>query len=377
MNAYEVKDQATNLMMPKLGRHPILLTGLLALGLAVTATGPALAGSFSNTGKMNLARLGPAAWLLANGQVLVLGGANSLAAEQSAELYDPATGKWTLIGNPDPAGLFGYEAALLPDGDVLVVGGSFLGSGGHATNGAALFNPSTGTWTPTGSMHAARTGFMLFVLPTGKVLAAGGDSLFSEPATAELYDRATGTWTPTGSLPGSYDGYAAILLGDGKVLADVALVTGAGFYLYDPATGSWTPTTSSPPVMIGLTGLLPDGLAWGPDEIYEPATAQWTTFAPPSNRGGFAILATGQALAAGGTFKVNARPYPIEETLNTAELWDPSTLSWTSTGNMNVSRTGQLMILLPNGQVLVAGGQTFDPSHKRLVPTTTAELYTP
>ena len=356
----------------------LFLTELLTIGtIVMTATVPALAGGFSNTGKMNIARFGQNAWLLANGEVLVLGGANSLAAEQSAELYNPATGKWTLIGNPDPAGLFGYEAVLLPDGDVLVAGGSFLGSAGQATNGAALFNPSTGTWTPTGSMNVARNGFMLFVLPNGKVLAAGGDSNFSQPATAELYDPATGTWTPTGSLPGSYDGYEAVLLGDGKVLAVVAEITGSVFLLYDPATGVWTPTTSSPPVRAGLIGLLPDGLAWGPDEIYDPSTAQWTTFALPTSRGGFAILATGQALAAGGTFEVNARPYPIEETLKTAQLWDPSTLAWTSTGDMNVSRTGQLMILLSNGQVLVAGGQTFSKSVGHLVPTATAELYTP
>jgi hypothetical protein len=266
---------------------------------------------------------------------------------------------------------------LLPNGDVLVAGGSFLGSGGTATNGAALFNPSTGTCTPTGSMNAARNGFMFFLLPNGKVLAAGGDSNFSEPATAELYDPATGTWTPTGSLPGSYDGYTAVLLPDGKVLAVVAEITGSAWVLYDPASGSWTPTTSSPPVRIGLIGLLPDGLAWGPDEIYDPSTAQWTTFAPPTSRGGFAILATGRALAAGGTFQVNARPYPIEETLKTAQLWDPSTFAWTSTGNLNVSRTGQSMTLLPNGQVLVAGGETFSKSGGNLVPTATAELYTP
>src|SRR6516164_6033712 len=194
------------------------LTELLTIGtIVMTATCPALAGNVRNTGDMNIPRYGQNACLLANGEVLVLGGANSLAAEQSAELYNPATGKWTLLtGNPDPAGLFGYEAVLLLDGDVLVAGGSFLGSGGQATNGAALFNPSTGTYTPTGSMNVARNGFMFFVLPNGKVLAAGGDSNFSQPATAELYDPATGTWTPTGSLPGSYDGYMAVLLGMAK-----------------------------------------------------------------------------------------------------------------------------------------------------------------
>src|SRR5215469_6497710 len=133
----------------------LYLAELLTIGtIVMTATAPALAGGFSKTGSMNIARFGQGAWLLANGEVLVLGGANSMAAEQSAELYNPATGKWTLIGNPDPAGLFGYESVLLPDGNVLVAGGSILGTGGKTTNSAALFNPSTGAWTPTGSMNA-------------------------------------------------------------------------------------------------------------------------------------------------------------------------------------------------------------------------------
>src|SRR3974390_3405313 len=127
MNSYDINRKLHEMNRPQRRRLPLRSAGLLALALAMTATGPTLAGGFSNTGKMNVARFGQNAWLLANGQVLVLGGANSLAAEQSAELYNPATGKWTLIGNPDPAGLFGYEAVLLPDGDVLVVGGSFLG----------------------------------------------------------------------------------------------------------------------------------------------------------------------------------------------------------------------------------------------------------
>lgn len=166
MSPYDMNPKLHEMNRPQRSGLPLRFAGLVALALAITVTGPALAGGFSNTGNMNLARFGQNAWLLANGEVLVLGGANSMAAEQSAELYNPATGKWTLLtGNPDPAGLFGYEAVLLPDGDVLVAGGSFLGSGGQATNGAALFNPSTGTYTPTGSMNAARNGFHAFPAP--------------------------------------------------------------------------------------------------------------------------------------------------------------------------------------------------------------------
>ena len=116
---------------------------------------------------------------------------------------------------------------------------------------------------------------------------------------------------------------------------------------------------------------------FGGDEFYDPSTAQWTAFTGPSSRGGFAVLATGQILAAGTVFYVNARPYPIEETGKAAELWDLSTLAWTSTGSLNQSRISQTMTLLFNGQVLAAGGETFDKNQGRLVPSATAELYTP
>ena len=67
----------------------------------------------------------------------------------------------------------------------------------------------------------------------------------------------------------------------------------------------------------------------------------------------------------------------------TSVLWDPATLAWTSTDDLVVSRTGQTMTLLLNGQVLVTGGQTFQkggatkPFPGRLVPIADAELYTP
>src|SRR6516164_10896605 len=156
MNSYYISRKLHEMNRPL--RTGLLLrsAGLGALALAMTATVPTLAGGFSNAGKMNLARSGQAAMLLADGQVLELGGNNSLAAEQSADLFNPATGKWTLIGNLNPRGIFGYSAVLLTNGEVLVAGGRALG--GPMTNSAALFNPSTGTWTPTTSMTGSYNG---------------------------------------------------------------------------------------------------------------------------------------------------------------------------------------------------------------------------
>ncbi len=64
---------------------------------------------------------------------------------------------------------------------------------------------------------------------------------------------------------------------------------------------------------------------------------------------GAALLDTGKVLIAGGITEVNAQPYPIAETNGLAELFDPSTLTWASTGSMNKGRVGATVTVLSNG----------------------------
>jgi galactose oxidase-like protein len=176
-----------------------LSVNLCAVGLVAAIATPALAGfgGFNNTGSMNVARFGHTATLLANGEVLVAGGANnSMGFLSSAELYDPSTGKWTPTGSLAVA-RFGHNAVPLSNGQVLLAGGldpnACCGALPLAT--AELYNPSTGAWTATGSMSVGRSSFCLTLLPNGEVLAAGGDN----GTSAELYNPTTGMWTMTGS----------------------------------------------------------------------------------------------------------------------------------------------------------------------------------
>src|SRR5438105_707186 len=61
------------------------------------------------------------------------------------------------------------------------------------TGAAAAGAPET--WRAAASMSTARAFHTATLLPNGKVLVAGGDAA---PTSAELYDPATGTWSPTG-----------------------------------------------------------------------------------------------------------------------------------------------------------------------------------
>jgi len=363
-----------------------LLVALFTIGLAASTAIPVLAGSgsFNNTGSMNVARINHTATLLPNGQVLVTGGSNNTDGYlDSAELYDPTKGKWTLTGSMTVP-REGHDAVLLQNGQVLVAGGinASLGSCGTLAS-AELYNPSTGTWTATGSMTTGRYSFVLTALPNGEVLAAGGTNCGGGGLTsAELYNPSTGTWTATGSMTVGNETNWAVLFQNGEVFV-------LNDNLYHPSTGTWTTTSQDPisahaPVVLVPNGNVYTGGTIQGDSIYNPSTDQWTNFPPPpctmlhqSCEAAGALLSIGKVLVGGGATYVNARPYPIEETNGFASLFDPSTLTWASTGSMHTSRLGETMTVLLNGQALVAGGDTFDKNLRHLVQTATAELYTP
>jgi len=110
-------------------------------------------------------------------------------------------------------------ATLLPTGKVLVAGGS-TGAGAQGTS--ELYDPATGIFTPSGSLNTARVVHTATLLNNGLVLLAGGLATASGSsvplASAELYDPATGTFAATGSLNTARFYHTATLLPTGKVL---------------------------------------------------------------------------------------------------------------------------------------------------------------
>jgi large repetitive protein len=203
-------------------------------------------GAFSPTGAMSKPREGHTATLLANGKVLIAGGTTAYVTGHlaSAELYDPATGAFIATGQMTTART-GHTATLLANGKVLLAGGA--PDGMTMTESAELYDPATGSFSPTGSMAKPRWADTATLLRNGKVLIVGGTTFNTEYeylASAELYDPATGVFSPTGSMSGPRIFHTATLMPSGKVLIaggasdpDWSLETPA--LMYDPDAGSF------------------------------------------------------------------------------------------------------------------------------------------
>ncbi|MFE8600190.1 Kelch repeat-containing protein [Archangium violaceum] len=327
-------------------------------------TGDAAPQSWSHTGNTQDSRFeGHTATLLPSGKVLVAGGSAARSARATAELYDPGAGTWSLTSNLI-GGRESHTATLLPSGKVLVAGGYHpLGTDGWGSPylaTAELYDPGTGTWSPTGPLIQGRRGHTATLLPSGKVLVVGGSGDASSggvSGTAELYDPETGTWSPTGGPTSRlYEHHTATLLKSGKVLAMEESVV----ELYDPETGTWSPTGSPESKRLLHTAtLLPSGkvlVAGGLNgsygsvtaELYDPGTGTWSrtgSLSDARRNHTATLLSSGKVLVASGYFNT------------TSELYDPETGTWSfTTGKLSNDREKGTATLLVSGKVLLVGG---------------------
>src|SRR5262245_6073645 len=160
-----------------------------------------------------------------------------------------ADGSWTRAGDLSAA-RGSFVLVVLADGRVLAAGGA----GGFDASGerpplasAELFDPATGRWRPTASLHAGRSRFAAALLDDGRVLVIGGSDAVGPIADCEIYDPASETWTAAAPLGTPRHLHGAARLHDGSVLAvgGISDLSPAQTYersaeRYDPATNRWS-----------------------------------------------------------------------------------------------------------------------------------------
>lgn len=206
-------------------------------------------GTWTPTGSMSVGRSAHTAVRLYDGRVLVASGFSGSGEVPVAELYNPATGTWSLAAPPLVPRHYA-SMTLLPDGRVLLAGG-FSGVG--VTNHAELYDPTSNTWTATGALAHPRNGMVgsplahAPLLPDGTVLMMGGSNGGGVPQTvAELYDRTTGTWRSAGIMSIGRENGSAHLLPDGEVLA-VGGYSASPFATFFAQTERYTPDVPAGP----------------------------------------------------------------------------------------------------------------------------------
>jgi len=320
---------------------------------------------WTSAGTLSPALAYHAAVLLPSGKVLLIGGCEP-SAPAPPQVYDPATNTWGYAGTVVPLARLFPTATLLVDGRVLVVGGRY-GPTGPLLKSAELFHPSTNTWSPVPDMSRGRIQHAATLLANGKVLVTGGvDAQDARIAAAELYDPVTNTWSSAGSLVHARDSHSATLLPDQTVL--VAAGTGPIQYpyatflslgylssaeIYSPDSSTWTSTSASDcEVRQGSEDTSADPV---PPGCLATARAGHTA----------TLLADGTVLAAGGLSRNAA---------GSAEIYHPASRTWSDAGTMSSPRELHVATLLKDGRVLIVGGWN---QYGGVGTLASAEIYTP
>lgn len=270
-------------------------------------------GTFSLTGSLNIGRSNHTATMLNNGMVLIAGGSDySGNALSSAELYNPTTGTFASTGSLSTARMF-HTATLLSNGMVLIAGGSSYYGLGEPLSSVELYNPSSGTFSVTGSLNTARSSHTATLLNNGMVLIAGGSDVNGNPlASAELFSVGGGTFAFTGNLNTARTQQGATILSSGEVLI-VGGDANSDSELYNPTPGTFASngTLPSPLTSIILTPLSAGNVlvtgGSGNPELYCPSLGGFCT-----TTGGFeylpqpgtsdTLLSSGSVLFAGGPY---------------------------------------------------------------------------
>lgn len=359
---------------------------------------PLQASRWSYTGVLNIPRRGYGAALLTDGRVIVMEGCGAPA---TYEIFSPATGAWvygTLSGNSSTHTIamllqngkvfyvsdtgtlsqtFIYDphsetwnhssvtlqwaeyghATLLKDGKLLLM---------HGKRECGFYDYALDSLIPTGSSNEVHTTGVEVLLPTGEVLAIGGDST----NTCEIFDPVSEQWQLTASIFYNRARFPGVLLPPpwNKVLVAGGEIGTPQTEIYDITSRTWSTTgiLNSATRRASAAALLPSGQMFlvGGDyseycEIYDNDLGQWSltdNLIYDHAHFSLTVLPTGKIMAIGGLYSLGSNsPY--------CEIYDPSTGIWDDRSSLQTARAAHTLTTLPiihtsgcSTNILITGG---------------------
>ena len=349
-----------------------------------TAGNPSVVGQWSGVNSWPLVAINMV--LMKTGKVLMWDGGPSCIGATSATIWDPGTNTFTpvpLSTLPNVRDLFCSNQTVLADGRVLVVGGHECVNPSYTGLATAnIFDPVTQTWTQLGDMAYRRWYPNALTLPDGRALVTAGSdvSVTSYIPIPEIFDPATNTFTQLTGANQTIPNYPFMfVLPDGRVLAAGSAEAKMGTYVLNTATQTWS--VVDPTVLDAGSAV-----EYLPGKIMKAGGSYLS--APPDNGGGTpsaattyvidmnqsspvwrqtgsmankrthlnltvlpddSVLATGGSSDIGGVNPANA--------VYAAEMWNATTQTWTTMASEAAPRLyHSSALLLPDGTVLAAGG---------------------
>ena len=287
----------------------------------------------------------------------------------TAETWDPIADEWSRTGEMQEKREV-FSGHLLEDGRVIVLGGA--DNRHEPLDSTEIWDPSTGTWSEGPDMEKNRWRHASVKLNDGRVLVVGGMDLrlYSE---GEIFDPLTNEFTSIAKMSEGRARQAMTVMQDGRVLvtgggSDTKPPFTASAEVYDAENDSWASAgfmsvnrTKHTSTLLDDGRVLIVGGVTGNEngnikrlnsaEVYNPTSNTWTkaTSMSETRTGHIAIkLGDGRVLIAGGTG------------LNSTEIYDPTSDTWSSGPNMTEERAYFTVVELPNGDILVNGGQRAD-----------------
>ncbi|HUP69484.1 MAG TPA: kelch repeat-containing protein [Acidimicrobiales bacterium] len=351
---------------PERGGTVVTITGSELTAPTAVRFGDVPAASFRAVSPTTITAVSPAHQAGAVEVTVVSAGGESAPSPASRFAY--FRGGWSQA-QASGATVGATTSTVLASGLVLVVGG------GVARNSAALFDPSSGSWAPTGSLIEGRFGHTATLLPNGRVLVTGGTDTAGNNAlaTAEVYDPAGGTWSAVPQMVKRRKGHTATLL-TGPSCTAVERLAHCGKVLV--AGGSSSAGLSG----AGLPGSGKESLTDPQNavQLFDPATATWSAAAvlvTGRSAHSATLLPDGSVLVAGGCARSDGVLSPCSSTAR-AETYEPITGTWRASPPLRTARAWHTATVVSGGSVLISGGGVVNTGvlNQKLA---SAELYDP